>query len=562
MSMAFTRKLLMTLCVVLCAGSSTAHPFAVSMPTTWSTEAAIEMLRRGGNATDAMVAASFVLNVTQPYNMGIGGGGFYLAWHKGKPYFWNSRETAPASAHEKMFLGENGRPINYYPERVSGPNPVGIPGMVAGLAEAHRKLGKLPWKTVLEPAIRLAREGFPITTVFAENLAGEWERIQGVATTRALFGNGEGGPLSRGRMLRQPGLSRTFEMIASDHGAGFYKGKLAEDWTREAARLGVKITKEDLASYKVATPKPIEFKLFGFKALTAPPPSAAGLMVAGSLRFLEQYYRLRERPAADSAARVIVTAETLRYFQELRNANIGDQGSALIDPQTFLGSPREREAWKEIEKRIETRRDRIETRVTDTGRAAAHERVALNSSHTAHLSVIDDHGNAVAYTTTIEQWFGSGITVPTYGFLLNNELSDFDAEPGRPNSPAPGKRPRSNMSPLLLFEGNIPVGVVGCAGGGRIPTVIVEMLENYFIHKMTLREAMAFPRFHPDGESLELDTAYSNGLAGKLKDAGYDVERVPVMGVPHALLRRSKTDSWEAAAEPRADGMALVLEKK
>lgn len=546
-----------------------AYPFAVSLPTQWCTEAAIEILNKGGNATDAMVASAFVLNVTQPYNMGIGGGGFYLMENKGKVQYWDSRETAPASARPDMFLGKDGKPLDYYPERVSGPNPVGVPGTLAGLATAHKKYGKLAWKTVLAPAIRIAREGFPLTLKFAENLKKEWPRISKYPTTAAIFGDGHGGPKRIGHILRQPQLAETLTLIANKGSDSFYKGELARSWISEASKFGVTITLEDLAQYKVREEIPVESQVFGFRAVTAPPPSAAGLMVMGTLRFLEHYYREHNVTAPDSAIRLIVTTEALRFFQNLRNANINDRGLSsldehLIDPRKFLKSPAERQAWTEIEKEIKTKREQIETAITLRETAPRSvlthaDATALAHSHTAHSSIIDDHGMAVAYTSTIEQWFGSGITVPRFGFLLNNELSDFTADPGKPNSPAPGKRPRSNMSPTLLFENQIPVGVIGCAGGQLIPTVIVEVLENYFIHKMGLREAMAFPRFHFTDGKLEVDPAFADKLDVDLKTAGYTVERTQVAGVPHMLLRRSAKDPWEAAAEPRADGLALVL---
>lgn len=556
-----SRRLLIPLYVGLLLSSAAAYPFAVSMPTQWSTETAIEILRQGGNATDAMVAASFVLNVTQPYNMGIGGGGFYLLENRGRVQFWDSRETAPSSASEKMFLGKDGKPINYYPERVSGPNPVGVPGMVAGLWSVHKKLGKLPWKTVLAPSVRVAREGFPITQDFARIIAAEWPRLSGIPTTAAIFGDKEGGPLKTGRLLRQPLLAQTLERIARDGAESFYSGALAASWLAEAAALGVKISAEDLSRYAVRETPPIEFKVFGLRAVTAPLPSTAGVMVAGALRFLEHYYRSHDVPAADSPTRVIVTTEALKFFQALRDRDHADLGSSKIDPKNFLGSPEEKKAWEEIESRVLAKRDKIETRFTSVTRPKdmASENA---SSHTAHLSIVDDHGMAVAYTSTIEQWFGSGLTVPGHGFLLNNELSDFTAEPGKPNSPAPGKKPRSNMSPMLLFEGKKLVGSLGCAGGGRIATVVVELLENYFIHKMSLREAIAFPRFHPVGDLLELDPAFSGKLDQSLKEAGYEIKRVFPGGVPHALLRRSGRERWEAAAEPRADGMAIVLESR
>lgn len=541
-----------------------AYPFAVAMPTQWSTEAAIEMLERGGNAVDAMVAGSFVLNVTQPYNMGLGGGGFFLLENKGRVVFLDSREQAPASASASMFLGKDGKPIEYYPDRVTGPNPVGVPGTLAGLWQAHRRYGRLSWKTVLEPAIRRAREGFPITQRFAEVLASEWPRISRFAATVAIFSDGEGAPLKQGRLLRQPVLARTLERIAREGAPAFYHGALAHQWISEAQRLGVQITFEDLNRFRVREADPIEFNVFNLHAKIAPPPSGGGLVVAATLRFLEDYYKTHDVPAPDSPQRVIATTEALRYFQRLRDDAIADPPYSKLDPQKFLGSADEKTAWKEINRRIAARRDRIETRVTRyhvNPAALPLAEIDRPSSHTAHSSVIDDNGMAVAYTSTIEQWFGSGLAVPGFGFLLNNELSDFSPDPASVNAPAPGKRPRSNMSPLFLFDGSALVGALGCAGGPRIPTVIVELLENYYIFKMSLREAIAFPRFHPSGDDqLDVDTNFPAKLLPRLKEAGYAAESVAVGGVPQALLRRDpRATLWEAAAEPRADGLAITL---
>jgi gamma-glutamyltranspeptidase/glutathione hydrolase len=385
-------------------------------------------------------------------------------------------------------------------------------------------------------------------------LAEEWPRISAFPATAAVFGNGEGGHLRAGHVLRQPLLAQTLEKIAAGGAAAFYTGELSRSWLSEAGKLGVKITPEDLAAYRVRASKPVEFKIFGLRALTAPPPSASGLMVAGSLRYLERYYREHDAPAPGSAARMIVTAEALRYFQELRNTNLADPPHGTLDPAKFLGSPEEKKAWAEIDKRVQNRLDHIQTKFTRLPSEPL-------KGHTAHLSIADDHGMAVAYTTTIEEWFGSGMVVTGHGFLLNNELSDFAGEPGHPNSPAPGKRPRSNMSPTLLFAGDKAVGVVGCAGGGRIPTAIVELLENYYIHKMTAREAIAFPRFHPDGDTLQLDRSVPDSVAAQLKSAGYDVKVDPVGGVAQALLRRAPKDAWEVASEPRSDGLGFAWEK-
>ncbi|MEW6055941.1 MAG: gamma-glutamyltransferase [Bdellovibrionota bacterium] len=539
--------------------------FSVATPSPWSTEAAIEVLRKGGNATDAMVAASFALNVSQPHSMGIGGGGFYLASKDGKVFFWDHRETAPSSAHEKMFLDEKGEPIPYEPERITGPNPVGIPGTVLGLHEAHQKLGKLAWKTLLEPAIRIAKNGIPISENFEEALKEEWERLSLFPTTSAIFGDREGSYLKAGRVLRQPLLANTLEQIQQKGAKDFYQGNLAKSWTNEAQQLGVKINLDDLKAYKVQKRKPIEFKVFGLTGYTAPPPSASGIMVAAVLRYLEQHYRGRELPSPDSASRVAVTAEAMRYFQKVRNENIADPTTNRLDPQKFLNSPEEKKAWAEIHRNVRKRLDQIETAVTlrnlDAGSTVSQGSFTENG-HTAHLSIVDDSGHAVAYTTTIEAWFGSGLAVTGHGFLLNNELSDFNAEPGHPNSAAPGKRPRSNMSPTLLFENQKPVAALGCAGGPRIPTVIVELLENYYLHRMTAREAIAFPRFHYsiNDDKLYIEKGFPTSTLQQLKDAGYNVVMGQVGGVAQAVMRRSSKNKWEAAAEPRWDAMAVSWE--
>jgi len=535
--------------------SPLAQAFSVVTGTQGATSAAVEVLRRGGTAADAMVAAAFALNVTEPYNIGIGGGGFFLANQPtktgNKTSYWDARETAPIATTPELLLQKNGKdPIPYYPERVSGPNPVGVPGFIAGLAEAHKKLGKLPWKTLLQPAIKLAREGFPIPSHFAFVLDEEWPRLRMFPFSLAAFGNGEGSPLVRGQVLRQPLLARTLENIAEKGPKEFYSGALAQSWVARAQELGVRIQPKDVADYKPLVRNPIEYTVFGKTVMTAPPPSASSIAVAGPLRYLEHYYRKHDTPKPNSAERIIVTTEALRYYQEFRNANIADPPHAKIDPQLFYQSGAEFASWSEINKRIASRLEKIETAVTNTTVSEDH----YASSHTAHLSVIDDQGLAVAFTGTIEQWFGSGITVTGHGFLLNNQLSDFSPEPENINAPRAGKRPRSNMSPMIILEKGQTLGVVGCAGGARIPTTLVELLENYYVFSMTGAESTAYPRFHPTGEKdLEIEEGYPKAVYERLEEAGYKLKHVTDLGsTAQALLRRTSKLPWEVTAESRS----------
>jgi gamma-glutamyltranspeptidase/glutathione hydrolase len=535
-----------------------AHPYAVTTGTTWATEAAIETLQQGGNAMDAMVAASFMLNVTLPYAMGIGGGGFLLVGNKGKVHFWSHREMAPASAHERMFLDSSGKPIRE-PDLYTGPNPVGVPGTIEGLYEAHQKFGRLPWKKLVSLAAARAREGFPLSSNFIRVLDSEWDRIKSFPVTASLYGESDGSHVKRGHLLRNAALGRTLDRIAEGGAAEFYTGALAHEWIAEAQKAGVKMTLDDLKNFKVRVEEPVAYSVFGLKAYTATPPSSAGAHLAPTLRYIERYYREHEVPPAASAARVIVTAEALRFFRELRTAKIADPPYGLLDPHKYIGSAEEKAAWAEIDKRVAEKLDRIQTKVTMVAPARA-PLPEEHRTHTAHLSVADDHGMVVSYTTTIEELFGSGITLPAVGFMLNNELSDFTLEPGLPNSPAPGKRPRSNMSPTIFYDAaNRPVGVVGCAGGGFIPTVLAELLENYYVHKMSAREAIAFPRFHPEDSRLIVESTMPQAVIKDLKTAGYTVAVEDFWSSAQALLRRDAKDRWEAATEPRADGLGIAI---
>lgn len=542
--------------------------YEIAAPTVQAAEVAAEMLERGGSAADAIVAASFALEVTQPYSMGMGGGGFLIAARQGRATFLNSRESAPASASAGMFLRPDGAQIPRYPDRETGPNPVGVPGTVRGLGALHRQFGRLAWSELLKPAIKFAQDGFPLTEKFEECLAEEWPRIQIFPVTRRAFSDEDGEPLKAGQLLKQPELARTLATLAEGGPDAFYIGPLAKSWLEHARQLGVRITTRDLASYAARVETPVRFSLFGFDGLTAPPSSAAGLMVAGTLRYLAQRPRRHRGPL--DLERVVATTEALAYHQEVSDRLIADPPYGRLDPRTYLGSDQERMAWRELDRRIAVRLARAQasqqsseppsqprSAPTRDPRPARESELPKGQGHTAHLSILDDDGLAVSYTTSIEEWFGSGLLIPGYGFLLNNELSDFSSEPGNPNAPAPSKRPRSNMSPTILLARDKPVAVVGCAGGALIPTVVVEMIENYYLEGLTARAALALPRFHPDGAALLVDAGLPKRTLAGLKAAGYTVAVKRVGGVAQALLRRRASDPFEAVSEPRSDGLAI-----
>jgi len=546
-----------------------AFGWGIATSSDYATQAGIQMFKKGGNAVDAAIAAAFVVNVTTPHKMGIGGGGFILVGKNGSVSCVNHREVAPKSAHPKMFFDADDKIIPYYPQRVTGPNPVGVPGTVAGFAAAHKRWGKLPWKTIMQPAIEVAQNGFPISSNVEADIKKNWSRIEQFAATKSTFSKNGQTPLVRGDLLRQPQMAKTLRTIANNGGSSFYTGPLAKSWLTEAQKLGVRLSEQDLKDYKVSFEKPITFKIFGKTAYMQGPPSGSSIAVGATLRFLEHYYRDKTVPSHDSVERYITSVEALAYFQKLRTETIADRGFATIDPQKYFESNAEKQAWIEIEKSINEKKSKIGTRVTHLLKDQLPKsqrplpRLPEYGS-TAQISTIDNQGLAVSITNTIEEIFGSGVTVPQHGFLLNNELSDFDAEPGRPNSAAVGKRPRSTMSPTLLFDGKTPVAVLGASGGLRTHSSITLFLENYFIHKLDAKMAIASARIHPrwvQGKQFiaEVESFMAPDAVEALREAGYEVDvQSGVYTYPQMLIRREKTAQWEAAADPRYDGMGVV----
>jgi len=267
-------KKLTLLFLFLSTNLSFAKSIAVASSHPLVTQTAIDVLNENGSAVDALIASSFVLNVVQPYKMGIGGGGILVLFDGKTSITQDHREMAPLSSHEKMFLDEKENPIPY-DKAITGPNPVGIPGTVKGLYEIHKKYGKKKWKDLLKPAIQIAKNGFPITKFFTEEIIDNWDRLLLFPITASIFSNGEGHPMLERQILKQPLLANTLTQIAENGGEDFYTGNLAKSWTLAAQKEGVKITLDDLKLYKTRTNKPIDYEVFNFKAITAHPPSSS-----------------------------------------------------------------------------------------------------------------------------------------------------------------------------------------------------------------------------------------------------------------------------------------------
>jgi gamma-glutamyltranspeptidase/glutathione hydrolase len=540
---------------------------AVSTSSPEATQAAIAVLKSGGNAVDAACAAVFALNVTQPHFSGIGGGGFALIHQKDKgDSFLDFRESAPEGITPQLFLNSTGHVIPSWSERNTGGRAVGVPGVVAGCGLAVKESGKLPWRKVLEPAIHLARNGFVISQLFQEELSDQWQRVSPFEFTKALLqGKSENG-LKKGETLKQPILAQTLERLAQEGPESFYSGELAKKWLKEAQGFGVKITSNDLENYHVYKRDLISFNFGKFHGVTVSAPSSAGLTVAAVLRYLNHYYSTHSISKASSLKRYLIAIEAKSFFGKMRNESMSDPSRMSVSTSDLLSTHSESKAWRKLDKIIQFKLSKLAQQKRSKTKNQPTESLNRLETHTAHVSVVDDLGNAVALTSSVGNIFGSGIILPKTGFVLNSTLGDFNPAENQLNSPAPRARPLSNMSPLLLFEGQPSnqrlVGVLGAAGGSLIPSGIVDFVQNYYVHDMSKDEAIQFPRIHSeDGVGVVIERHASPQVMNQLEQIGYRVEPIEnIWSVFEGVVRKSSQQKWEAVAESRYDGLGLTLE--
>jgi len=485
-----------------------------------ASQAALAILNQGGNAIDAAVAAAATLGVTDPFSCGVGGGGFmviYLAKEK-RVITIDHRETAPASFQPTAFT-ENGKAVDYDTAIASGMS-VGVPGTVRGWHEALDRYGSMSFKQVLAPAIRIASDGFRINDNFSSLSAGNVHKFSLFPATAALYLK-DGKPLPAGSLMRNPDLAKTYRMIAAGGVKAFYSGKLAQaivdtvNAPPVAAGMPVragKMTLADLSNYEARLRQPIRSTYRGYELYGMPLPGSGGVAIAEALNILEGY-DLKSMPREQ--------AEHL-YLEAARLA-FADRNAYLADPE-YVDAPVEGLLSKDYAAR---RREQINPQ-----RAMVHAdagdpfmfqqdpsvplrpsstRLLSESAHTTHLTVSDRDGNIVAYTYTIEDWGGSGIVVPGYGFILNNELTDFDFTGPHPNIPEAGKRPRSSMSPTIAFRNGKPAFTVGSPGGATIITTVLQTIVNHIDLGMPMDEALNAPRL---SERNGLSTDVEPGFAG------------------------------------------------
>jgi gamma-glutamyltranspeptidase / glutathione hydrolase len=522
----------------------------------------LDVLQKGGNATDAAVALAFALAVTWPEAGNIGGGGFWLSRDaKGRALFVDFREVAPRAARRDLFLrpGPDGKP----PSSTEGPLASGVPGSVAGLERAHRLSGRLPWKSLVEPAVRLARDGFIVSETVAQSIAREKDSLsRDPETARTFLPNGV--PPAVGSLWKQPQLARTLESIRDLGADGFYRGHVARQIADGQRKAGGLITRGDLARYEARVRPPLKFRFQSADVFTTPAPSSGP--VFAEMAMLTELVALGKIPGNEPAAAHYLAEIEKRAYAD-RNRYLGDPTHVHVEEALFTDPARLRTIAAKIPA----------DHATPTGALAA----TPEKPTTTHFSVMDSSGAAVSVTTTLNDSFGNSRVAPGLGFLWNNEMDDFTTRPGErnlyglmqgpANSIAPGKRMLSSMCPSIAVVSGRNALVWGSPGGATIPTTNLQVMLNVLLRGESLEAAVAAPRFHqqdfPDKIQYEEERFDATWVAA-LEKLGHTVAvrtegnppRPAQLGRVHAIARDPE-GRMTAVADPRSGGVGLVVRR-
>jgi gamma-glutamyltranspeptidase/glutathione hydrolase len=530
-----------------------------------ASDAGVEVMRAGGNAVDAAVATGFALAVVHPQAGNLGGGGFMLVrFADGKVKFLDYREKAPAAADRDMYLDAKGEVIKN--ASLVGYKAVAVPGSVAGMAYAQKQWGKLPLKRVMEPAIRLAKEGFALSYEDAQDLKDK-DLTQFAESKRIFQRNGDF--FQQGDVLKQPELAKTLERIANDP-KDFYRGSLAKQLAAVIQRGGGLVTEKDLRDYEVKEREPIHGTYRGYDIYSAPPPSSGGIALMEILNILEGWDLGKMGPR--SAQSIHLTVEAFRRVMMDRADFLGDPDFSTI-PVAQLIDKKYANAWRETIDPDKASPSRLVKRPEfgDLDRVAAlHKRaMATESSNTTHYSVVDAAGNAVSVTTTLNDTLGSKVTADGLGFLLNDEMDDFASKQGVPNGygliqgPANsiegGKRPLSAMTPTIVVKDGKLAYVMGSPGGPRIITTVANILMGVIDYGLDIQQAVAAPRFHhqwlPDSITME-KVGFSPDTVSALNQLGHKIDFRGYWSDGECIAIDAKTGDRLGAPDPRNNGAA------
>jgi gamma-glutamyltranspeptidase/glutathione hydrolase len=526
-----------------------------------ASRAGVEILQKGGNAIDAAVATGLALNVVEPNASGIGGGGFAtLRLSDGTIVCWDFREVAPLAVTKDIFASERSKKENW---PVVGGNSVGVPGSVAGLFTILKKYGTLSFAEVAAPAIRLAGEGFTVDALLASMVEENFEKISTYNPDGTPYTPG-GLPIKAGETLKNPVLAKTFKLLADKGPDAFYKGEIGDAVVAAVTKAGGIMTKADLNAYKITQREPVRGTYRGFTVIGPPPASSAGVHVMEILNIMENFpvtewghnserflhtlaetskmmFADRGRYMADTAfAKVPVHGLVSKAYAENQAARIHDEAMKTIDagdPWPFDETPK--------------------ISYVPAGEHNAHQ-------STTHFSVMDGKGNVVAWTWTINYFFGSGVFVPEYGFMLNDEMDDFSTNPESVNAPEPGKRPLSSMTPTIVLDrSGEPFMALGSPGATRIILAVAQIIMNAVDFGMSMDEAIEAPRLFNalsgnKAGKLLIEAGVASSTTDVLNLRGHDVEPRPkdlYFGGAQGIMRRN--GEFIGGADSRRNGVAV-----
>ncbi len=521
-----------------------------------ATDAGVGILKTGGNAVDAAVAVGFALAVVYPFAGNLGGGGFMLIHeHAGKNIFIDYREKAPLAATANMYLDAQG---NIIPgASIVGYRAIGVPGSVAGLVHAEKKYGKLTLEQVMAPAIRLAADGFVLTDEEAASL--QSKVMTGFPESRRIFQR-DGDFYRAGEVFRQPELAETLRKIAKDP-EDFYRGAMAKQIADAVEKGGGLITAEDMARYTVKEREPVTGRYHGYEIVSSPPPSSGGVALIEMLNILDGY---NLRPLGDrTAPEMHLVVEAFRRAYMDRSNYLGDPDYVKI-PVEQLISRKYGEAWRaSIEAGHASASAELQRPAGFLPPAPTVGDVRQEAADTTHYSVMDAQGDAVAVTTTLNGGYGSGVTAPGLGFLLNNEMDDFASKQGVPNmfgliqgpanAIAPGKRPLSSMTPTIVMKDGKVAFVLGSPGGATITTTVANIFLSVVDEGLNIQQAVDAPRFHQQylPDMVMLEPGFAPATIDGLRAMGYTLRIGRNFGDGECIEVDARTGELEGGQDHR-----------
>jgi len=534
------------------------HMIAAANP--YAAEAGLQMLRQGGSAVDAAIATQMVLTLVEPESSGIGGGAFMLLWNPATKTLtsFDGRETAPKSARPEMFLDAYGQPRGHG-EAIPGGLSVGVPGLVAMLEQAHKKYGKLPWAVLFQPAIKLAEDGVPVTKKLA-NLLRANPQVAAMPDIKRYFGKPDGSLIKAGETLKNPELAASLRAIAKGGAKAFYRGAIAAAIVEKVQHALLNqggMTLADLAVYRAVERKPVCGTYRIYKICSMAPPSSGGVTVLQILAMLERYSPAELAPGSLSEVHLFAQASRLAYAD--RGFYLGDPGFVRVPVTGLLN----RSYLKSRGSLIDASRDSgpVEPGTPPQLHASFAPAPQQEIAGTSHMSIVDDRGQAVSMTTTVESVLGAQMMAK--GFVLNNQLTDFSFIPERDgkkvaNAPAAGKRPMSSMAPSIVFDKNGKfLMAIGSPGGPAIIPYVAQTLLAMLDGGLDPAHAVALPHFVMAGGPLQLekDTPLA-ALAPRLTQMGYEVRAASVETSGLHIVERV-ANGYIGAADPRREGVAI-----